>query len=155
MNNESDMHVKGNFLAYHEKKLHAATLRMVEEHLNQCVSCSSYYRMMDEIVSAADRAMLSDIEPDPYLPSRVKALVEGRAVRRRYATEHAWVRAALGAVMLFVAVGIGIFLGQGIAVTNSANDSASIATTYLEAFTQRGFGDYLASAADSTRTVQQ
>jgi predicted anti-sigma-YlaC factor YlaD len=154
MDHKSTIHVKDNFLEYHEKKLSGIAMSSVEEHLRHCAGCASYYRMMDEIVNAKDRSLVPEIEADPYLPSKIKTLFESGGIPRRHSLRHGWISVSLGTAVVVIAIGIGIFLGRGIAVSTYSADNASIATSYLEAFTQRGFGDYLQSAIDSTKGVQ-
>jgi predicted anti-sigma-YlaC factor YlaD len=154
MDHKPDVHIVERFLEYHENKLSESAMHAIEEHLGKCKACASYYRVMSEVVMPAEREVIPEIELDPYLPSRVKALVESGGSSRPLSLRHRWVMMTLGAAAFCVAIGIGIILGKGLGTSTYTTDNASIATTYLEAFTQRGFGDYLQTAIDSTKGVQ-
>lgn len=138
-------HVRKFYLEWAEGRLGAKQRRAVEEHLQNCPGCREYFRKMSAIFSdKADLSALPTLQPDPYLPARIKALA-GAAARRSRQQGRQWAGAfrwAFSALALSLAVLAGIYLGKGLA-TNAAQpySETQLLSDYYQAFARQSYSD--------------
>ena len=76
----SSKHVTEKFLEWQEGSLTVPEKKSVDEHLHVCRNCQEYFDTWQEILGNPDMAGLSQLEPDPYLPTRIMAGVPGGMV---------------------------------------------------------------------------
>src|SRR5947209_8532199 len=105
-------HVTTYFLAWHEGKLDAVRRTAVEKHLRECGSCSRFYDAAASAVSPIKQHAESFPIADPYLPTRVRAIVE-EGKQGWHPAGIPVLRFSLGTAMLMIAIVFGIELGNG------------------------------------------
>jgi predicted anti-sigma-YlaC factor YlaD len=112
-------HVTKYFVEWSEGKLTPAQQSAVESHLLACEACKRYYHTMSEWLDVVDETALPKLQPDPYLPTRIAAIVRERQKPvARFDVVHA-LRYAMTAAMLVLALGLGAFIGESIAEETS------------------------------------
>jgi predicted anti-sigma-YlaC factor YlaD len=145
-------HVKKDFEAWYERRTQGDERQAIEGHLAECAKCRSYYRRMSQLFEAARPVLLPRIEPDPFLPARIRALAEDRANERAVAAGRATVAPAGGARRLaapvmtaaaVLAAVLGVFIGRELSLRAPVGQSvdAAMVDTYYDAFSQPAFGN--------------
>ena len=137
-----DRHVIKQFQNWFEDRLSGEEHRMVEEHLDGCKDCGRYFNTMKSLLEGIDSARLPHLEPDPFLPVRIRALAEGSGGKTLPALSAARAlpgRLGLSMIGLSVAVAAvaGMFFGSTLSARADASAQAaneSIAGAYYEAF---------------------
>jgi anti-sigma factor RsiW len=139
-------HVISDFQAWIEDQIDDAGRREIQLHLDHCDDCRSYFDRLKRLMEGLDPASLPHLEPDPFLPARIRAIASGdpTAATEDKGGSDIPVRPALGRLgksalvaAVSVAAVIGVVFGSGLSsrVTASAQtQDAAIATAYLEAF---------------------
>jgi predicted anti-sigma-YlaC factor YlaD len=108
-------HVTKYFVEWSEGKLTPAQQSAVESHLLACEACKRYYHTMSEWLDVVDDTALPTLQPDPFLPTRIAAIVsERQKTVVRFDVVQA-LRYAMTAAMLVLALGLGAFIGESIA----------------------------------------
>jgi predicted anti-sigma-YlaC factor YlaD len=131
-------HVKKHFQAWSEGKLDSEAREGVERHIEACVECRGYFSRMSAFLEKPHAGDLPRLEPDPFLPTRLRA---GGSNRRRAVTGWPrWLQASFAGVALVAAVAAGIYLGAG-AAREPVNGETQLLTGYYEALSQSGIGD--------------
>jgi len=164
----NEEHVIKSFQAWDEDRLDQEERRVVRRHLANCEPCRDYFEKMSEMLGNTDPSFLPRLETDPFLPTRIRAIVEAGerdplvapadssaatvgkqdvVARGRKTTPYgkaaAWLRVSFAGAMTVIAVVTGVYLGRGLATTETANGDAEIVTAYYEAVAQTGFaGDW-------------
>lgn len=138
-------HVHKMYLDWSEDRLSAKQRGAVEEHLQDCPACREYFRNMSVIFSEkADLSALPTLQPDPYLPTRIKAL-GGKEAGRSSRRERQWAGAfrwAFSALALSLAVLTGVYLGKGLAAAAAQPYSeAQLLGEYYQAFVQQSYSE--------------
>lgn len=144
-------HVKKDFEAWYEGRTQGDEHQAIDRHLAECAECRSHYRRMSQLFEAVSPVLLPRIEPDPFLPARIRAQAEDRAGMRAAAAGRA-VAAPGGGLRRFaapmmtaatvLAAVLGVFIGRELSLrahTGRAVDAAMV-NTYYDAFSQPGFG---------------
>lgn len=129
-------HVTMLYLEWHERKLDADRADSVRQHLDECDSCCRYFELMDAILIPAPDSEALHLEPDPFLPSRIKA--QASPARLRTTRVRDWSVAAFGAALAIV---IGFSLGKGLVDSRTSTGSDDLFSEYYEAFSQETVGD--------------
>ncbi len=141
-------HVTKWYVDWSEKRLSAGRMTRVEQHLQTCQTCRRYFEKMDALMAPADPAALPQLQPDPYLPGRIRALSGQRSATGRGelpAGTGLPNKAQLGfsGVMLIAAIFIGGYLGKGLAAYQTtpplSNSDSSLVVQYYDAFAYDGF----------------
>lgn len=145
-------HVRKFYLEWAEGRLGATQRRAVEEHLQNCPGCREYFRKMSAIFSdKADLSTLPNLQPDPYLPARIKALT-GAEARRSRQQERQWAGAfrwAFSTLALSLAVVAGIYLGRGLAASAAQPYSETqLFSEYYQAFARQSYSETWESLLD-------
>jgi anti-sigma factor RsiW len=148
--------MKSLFLRYSEGKLADEERLSVEGHLAGCSDCRQYYEWLSDVLSPKGRFELPQLEPDPFLPTRVAALV---GERRRKDARHpllAATRVSFAAALLMGAVTLGIYLGDGLAPSQQyPQGSDEVFSSYYEAIAQEGFATSWTSVIEPTERNDQ
>ncbi len=89
------------------------------------------------------RALLPRLEPDAFLPTKIRALSDDRRARATGMKRPGWgwLRLSLASAAFAIAVAAGVFLGTGLSTASYANGESEIVEAYYEAFSQSGFAD--------------
>lgn len=138
-------HVTKNFLDWADGKLDARRQEQVETHLQSCPECRQYYEKMSAVFSEkADISALPQLEADPFLPARIKALA-GKRGKEHSEKRFGWqgigaIRLAFSTLMIVFAVSLGIYLGKGLATSQQYSESDLI-SDYYQAFNQQSYSD--------------
>ncbi len=131
--------VKENYQAWSDGRLGAGERRSVEEHLGACDECRTYYAKMSILIEKTDPALVPRLAPDPFLPSRVRAVVDGRRNQTIQRRARGWLRVSAAGVVFVVAVTAGVYLGRGLTTGRDNAEEARIAEAYYEAFSPSDF----------------
>jgi anti-sigma factor RsiW len=149
-------HVKKDFEAWYEGRTQGEEQQAIDRHLAECAECRSHYRQMSLLFDAAKPVLLPRIEPDPFLPARIRALARAQAEDRARTHTAAAGRAAvaprgglrrLGAPAMtaaaVLAAVLGVFIGRELSLRAPAGESvdSSMVNTYYDAFSQPAFGN--------------
>ena len=149
----TEEHVKNLFLAWSENTLGDGERQRIDEHLETCDDCRSYYAHMTAFLDRPGEDDLPSLEPDPYLPTRIRALADVRGLTdARGGAEGVggvpattrrgrWVTMSAMTVMLALAITIGVRLGIELATPGEANGETDLIEAYYEAVFQPGVSD--------------
>lgn len=130
-------HVRRDFLRWQEERLPAGRRRQIEEHLSHCEACRRYFQKMAMAVGKAETPVFYELQPDPYLASRIIAQQgrrRGTSAEKPRASTSGW-RWALSSAMAAMALLIGIYLGSRLADVPEYSET-QIASAYYQAFAQ-------------------
>ena len=125
----NDDHVKKQFQAWSEGRLDKTRRLRIQQHLDDCQSCRAYFDKMAILLEKPDAALLPRIEPDPFLPTRIRALAE-EASRAPVARKRRWLQWSFNGAMIAVAALIGIYVGKGVAIGNGTSGDEEIISAY-------------------------
>jgi predicted anti-sigma-YlaC factor YlaD len=122
---------------------------MVQTHLDDCAECRMYFERMSRLLERPESSDLPRLEPDPFLPARIRAMADDSSADRARATAPGraiakplgWLRLSSLGVMFVVAVAAGVYLGQSIALPRIQNGDSQLVSSYYEAFSQSSFAD--------------
>lgn len=132
--------VKNLFQDWTEGRVDDKTRPEVQEHLDTCDECRTYFEKMAFLLEKPDPALLPRLEPDAFLPAKVRALSERRrtpAAGKRFALA----RLSFVSAAFVIAVAAGVFLGTGLSKASYSSEETEIVEAYYEAFSQSGFAD--------------
>lgn len=145
-----NQHVTKWYVDWSEKRLGTGRMARVEQHLQSCEACRRYFDKMDALFAPVDPAALPQLQPDPYLPIRIRALAgqraaEGRAGQQAGVILPNKVQLGLSGIMLMAAISIGVYLGKGLAtyqtVTSPPDSESDLVSQYYDAFSYDGFAE--------------
>lgn len=152
-------HVTKNFIDWADGKLDARQREQVETHLQSCLGCRRYYEKMSAVFSEkADLSALPQLDADPFLPTRIKALADKKD-REDSDKWYNWqgigaIRLAFSTLMIVFAVSLGIYLGKGLA-TSQQNSESDLISEYYQAFNQQSYSDNWEYILEEESGVQQ
>lgn len=139
--------VKAAFADYAGGRLDEPARRAIERALEADPALRDYYRTMTALLERPGPDALPRLEPDPFLPTRVRQF---ERERRRPAAAPRW-RWAASAALLSGALLAGVWLGRGLAVQATPDEDA-LMTAYYEAFAQSDadarYADWLDSGSE-------
>ncbi|HEV8537847.1 MAG TPA: zf-HC2 domain-containing protein [Bacteroidota bacterium] len=146
-------HVTKLFLKWHERRLSDRDRIEVERHLKQCDACRKYYEKLSAVFDDRSLLAIGDLLPDPYLPSRIKALHESTETgpRRLVPPILRWSLAGAGATL---AVVIGTYIGSGLYNDQQTGQASSDMSEYHDVISQHGSidqWDYSAGSSEGDR----
>lgn len=145
-------HMKSLFLRYSEGKLTEEERVSVEGHLAGCPECRRYYERLSEVLTPGGNFQLPQLEPDPFLPTRVAALVEEQRRKPMRSPLAAAVRVSFAAALMAGAVMLGVSLGDGLApLRQDQEGSDEYLSSYYEAISQQGFATTWTSVMETDR----
>ncbi len=131
-------HVKQNYLDWAEGRLSPAQRGKIAGHLKHCRECQTYFQRLDNLFKAPPAAPLPELESDPFLPQRIKALASQAREKPtdpspgRLALLSGW-QMVFSAALLFLAISLGVFLGKGLSPVYQVSDE-EIVQYYSEVF---------------------
>ncbi len=137
---KKDKHIKHLVIDLLENKLSDEKKRSVKNHLNRCGECGVYYNQMQKILTPAGTDILPELDPDPFLPTRVKANAQPKNISKKNISTLI-IRWSLITAASFAAILIGILLGTRLSKNQAAYNNREIITAYSEAFYPQGIGD--------------
>lgn len=133
-------HVKKQFVEWLEN----TTSRKDEigRHLQECEDCRLYYEKMKNLLDPGLIAGLPVLRPDPFLPTRIHALV---AEKKRSNAKEIFViaRLSLQGLAFILALVVGIVLGKAISVQPTDNKTNEIVSVYRNALSQEDFSSQM------------
>ena len=141
---ENDMkheNIRDHFQGWHDGLVDEDTRAAIDLHLSDCPKCREYYESLSVLLGSPDDSLLPRLKPDPFLPTRIRAIVEEKR-QKAYTrvvgpvTRHhlrGWITASC--VSMAVAVTIGVFLGRSMVQPSTVpvDDTANLAEEYYEA----------------------
>ena len=127
------------YQAWIEDGLGAEERRSVEQHLDECGECRTYFEKISLLVERPHPTLLPRLAADPFLPSRIRALAEERGAARGRRSAVGWVRVSVGSVMLILAAAAGVYLGKGLYTNTRSAEETELAQAYYEAFSPSDF----------------
>ena len=145
-------HVTTFFLAWRENT--APDRGTIENHLKDCTDCREYFEKMTLLLEHTDTHHNPRLQPDPYLPSRIAALVNERKNIGPKKLVHA-ARWSFASLAFALAIVIGILLGKGLSPASPQYKTSEIISTYYNAVSQQNFSTELESVVESTQKDQQ
>ena len=149
----TEEHVKNLFLAWSESTLGDGECHRVDAHLETCDDCRIYFEHMSAFLDRPGEDDLPSLEPDPYLPTRIRALADARALAGARARAEAvggvpvatrrgrWVTMSAMTLMLALAITIGVRFGIELATPGEAIGETDLIEAYYEAVFQPGVSD--------------
>lgn len=142
-------HVTYLFLDWHENRISASDRSRIEQHLKHCDGCRMYYERMSGVFDDRSLLALKDLQPDPYLPARIRSL---RGPRRNLSPIIRW---SLAGAVATVALLVGAYIGQGLSGNGQAAQGTNDMSEYHDVIAQHGTIDQWNSAAESVQGEQQ
>jgi predicted anti-sigma-YlaC factor YlaD len=144
-------HIRSLLLPWVELRLNAHDQQLVEEHLKLCSSCKTYFEELSVALLPLQEGPKDKLVVDPFLPTRIKALVESSKKRR--GLREAVVQWTMMSAMFVVAVLCGIFLGEKLSTKTSTVTDQNVITEYSDSIQGVGIADRLQSIAQSATEV--
>ena len=146
--------IRSLFLPWIENRLSADERQLVSKHLEECASCNDYYGKLSAAVLPSKEVLHHGLAADPFLPTRIKALVDSSAEQSQGAMAGV-VRWTLRSVMFAAAIVCGVYLGEKLSYRTSAVVEQNVITGYLESLETGGIADRLQLMAQSTTEVSK
>jgi anti-sigma factor RsiW len=131
-----DRHVIKQFQGWNEGRVDEQARLEIQSHLGDCDDCRRYFERMTKLMEGVGPENLPHLEPDPFLPARIRAAAEesrggGRAPRPAFGRLAASI---MGATVVVAAVG-GILIGGGLSSRATAGEETrALVDGYYEAF---------------------
>jgi predicted anti-sigma-YlaC factor YlaD len=140
--NKNRNHVKKYFLDWLEGQLDNDKEKEVNQHLERCESCYSYYQTMQNVIEEPNPEQLPGLKRDPYLPVRIKEKALNSA--EQDSVSIFGLSKALTGSLVVLGLIIGILMGQLLVYqTQTSQDIAaqtSVTELYYEGMVQPNFG---------------
>ncbi len=140
-------HVKKHFLKWVENSCTDKRREEIQSHLKTCTECHHYYQKMSDVLQNPDLGVFPRLEPDRYLPTRIRA---GEIGARSHAggdghpSRLTW---SLAGLLILLAIGLGIIMGSAVFRPNISVEE-QLAGEYYQAFTQNEISYQLDSIFD-------
>jgi len=142
-------HVKYLFQDWLEKKLDGQNRNKVEVHLEDCEDCRIYYQKLSTIINQPKSSSIKNLQPDPYLPTRIKSLLEKEISEDSDSRSFYLLRWIISTGVLIVAFSMGIFLGNGLYTSFRKQVESELISAYYEAWSQDTISDRLTYFVDT------
>jgi predicted anti-sigma-YlaC factor YlaD len=141
-------HIRSLLLPWIELTLNEDQQQLVEEHLKECSLCRRYFDVMSRALLPSPDISQDALLPDPYLPTRVKAIASQSGAEARMGKNVIlW---TLRSAMFLIAVVFGIYLGESLSYQPSTVTEQNLIAEYSESFEVGGIADRLQSVAQIT-----
>ena len=138
-------HIRSLLLPWIELTLKEDQQQLVEEHLKACSFCRQYFDVMSLALLPSPDHSQDALLPDPYLPTRVKAMASQSGAEARMGKNvFLW---TLRSAMFLIAVVFGIYLGESLSYQPSTVTEQNLIAEYSESFLVGGIADRLQSVA--------
>lgn len=148
-------HVKKYLFDYLENKLSDQKKSDVKNHLEECKECISEFNLMNDLLNIINKNYYNEIEPDPYLPQKIKVLdseSKNSKVEKSLFEKLKW---SFAVAAFSVAVYLGILMGTGLSSTATDYNESEIVSAYYNAFSQQSISDRMEILLQSEKGVQQ
>lgn len=135
-------HMKKYFLDWHERKLSQPKMDSIENHLKACSECREYFEKMQLFLGEPDVAALPELQPDAFLPTRIKA--GAKQAKHGITSFEAWktrFRLSFGTAMIIIALTVGAFLGKWMSGKEAISET-EIVLSYSSMFSNQGVGEF-------------
>jgi predicted anti-sigma-YlaC factor YlaD len=139
---QDNKHIKSKFLEWSEGSLSKGEMIEIEQHLSGCSDCKKYFDLMIKLVSPDTKNNLKELEPDPFLPTRIKAIVDTEKKDFSSKPVMTYLRWFFITLVSSLAIFLGIMLGQGLYNSKqNYNSSSSIVSDYYQVYSQEGLSN--------------
>jgi hypothetical protein len=141
-----DRHVIKQFQDWFEQRLDEDQNRLIENHIQHCENCNRYFVGMKSLLEGTDPARLPHLEPDAFLPARIRALADSRGgseTPRALPLPGRLGFSVMGLSLVAAAVA-GLFFGSALSARANETELAAgqaIAGAYYEAVSQHDISD--------------
>lgn len=142
-------HVIKSYQSWDDDRVTAEERRTIQQHLDECPKCRRYYENMSSMLEKPDPSLLPRLEPDPFLPTRIRAEVEAKSRRLAPRRVSSWARVSAAGGMVIVAATVGVYLGKGLSPATQARDDTDMINAYYEAFSPTSIVDDWASLLEN------
>lgn len=147
-------HIRSLLLPWIELRLNDRDRQLVGEHLKECQSCRKYFETLSSALLPAPEAMRNTLAADPYLPTRIRALVDSSA-QPTPGPKVLIARWVLMSAAFAAAVFCGAFLGERLSYTTTTVTEQNVIAEYSESLVVGGIADRLQSVAPSSAEVSK
>ncbi len=142
-------HVIESYQSWDDDRVTAEERRTIQQHLEECPKCRRYYENMSSLLEQPDPSLLPRLEPDPFLPTRIRAEAEAKSRRPALRRASSWARLSAAGVMVVVAATFGVYLGNGLSTATQSDDNTEMINAYYEAFSPTSIVDDWASLLEN------
>lgn len=131
-----DRHVINRFQDWSEDRVDERARLQIQNHLGECAACRRYFEGMTKLMEGAGPETLPRLDPDPFLPARIRAAAESsqngvKAARPAFGR----LTASMMGAAAIVAVVAGVLIGGGLSSRASAGEETrALVDGYYEAF---------------------
>jgi predicted anti-sigma-YlaC factor YlaD len=144
-----NVHVIKSYQAWDDGRVTPEERRTIQQHLEECAECRRYYENMSLLLEKPDPSLLPRLEPDPFLPTRIRAEVEGKKTRHARRRAAGWARLSAAGAMVVVAATLGVYLGTGLSTGTQSVDDTEMINAYYQAFSPTSIVDDWASLLEN------
>jgi anti-sigma factor RsiW len=147
-------HVINDFQAWSDGRINEKQRLAIEGHLEKCTDCRAYFEKMSLLFDQMGPASLPRLQPDPFLPARIRAISKGdketetardparasaRQARRR---PFGWATLSAMAVLIVMAVWVGAYFGERLSLVSlaaSQSEAEEFVDSFYDEFSRPGF----------------
>jgi predicted anti-sigma-YlaC factor YlaD len=145
-------HVINDFQAWSDGRVNEKQRLAIERHLEECTDCRAYFENMSLFLDQMDPASLPRLQPDPFLPARIRAIsvkdkdaardpapASARPARRR---PFGWAALTAMAVLIVMAIWVGAYVGERLSVMSlaaSQSEAEALVGSFYDEFSRTGF----------------
>ena len=145
------------FPEWREGTLSAAQRQHVEQHLKACAECRKYFTRLTTVFEEVNTSALPYLKSDPFLPTRIREMErqDGRTTSPGIEIAPGGrLRTVFLTASLLLAMGIGIYLGKGLAMLSNEPNEDEIVNAYSQMFSSRSWVDQWDNAIETTEEEQ-
>ena len=131
-----DRHVINQFQGWNEDRADEQARLEIQNHLGNCDDCRRYFEAMTKLMEGAGPENIPHLEPDPFLPARIRAAAEasqngGKAARPVFSR----LAASMMGTAAVVAAVAGVLIGGGLSSrARAGEETRALVDGYYEAF---------------------
>jgi anti-sigma factor RsiW len=144
-------HVISQFLDWNENRTGDTERLEIQRHLDDCGDCRRYFEKMSRLMEGVGADALPHLEPDPFLPARIRAVAETAKTPpgSKYPVFGRLAVSVMSATVVLAAAA-GIVIGSGLSSRVSASEETqTIIEGYYEAFAQDEFAQHWETVLES------
>lgn len=133
--------VISQFQDWFEDRLSDEQRSQLQEHLEHCPECKSYFERMALLLQAPEDDLFPELQADPYMATRIKSQVKNKkAIHLHHPAQ--WLKWIFIGAATSMAILIGVEMGNSLyTVTQNSYTNDEIAVTYYKAFSQNEIAD--------------
>ncbi len=135
-------HVINRFLDWSDNRAGEPARFEIQSHLDECDDCRRYFEKMSSLMEGVGSDALPHLEPDPFLPARIRARADAKDNGRVTLPRPVFGRlaASLVGIAVLVVAAAGVLIGSGLSSRAIASEETqAIINAYYEAFAQDEF----------------